>query len=169
MAMLKVNHGKQYYLAVDRDIVIQGTSAEWEFQDISGGNVGNPALVGGFVRIIHKNTGKCLQPENLPPLEAGKRRTLLAPIQTGNQSQLWCFTPVANRQGWYFIENHMKENDDDGKRCLDVCCRSEEAGTSVITYHKKQVRPQTIGNQWWMIECTPIEFDSTKKIGAYND
>ncbi|UOG91649.1 MAG: RICIN domain-containing protein [Candidatus Thiothrix sulfatifontis] len=155
MAKLKVNHGKQYYLAVDNDMVIQSKSVEWEFKDISGGNVDNPALVGGFVRIIHKNTGKCLQPENLPPLEAGKRRTLLAPTQTGNQSQLWCFTPVANRQGWYFIENHMKENDDE-ERCLDVCCRSEESGTSVITYHKKQVRSQTIGNQWWMIEYTPI-------------
>lgn len=151
MAKLKVEYGNQLYLATDGINIIQdSTPMNWVFEDSVQNSVIDPIVYAGFVRIIDRSTNRCLQPETTPPVEAGKRRVLLAPFQHGNQSQFWKFEAVPQHQGWFFIVNQLMENNVK-ERCLDVCCKNIDPKTAVITYHKKQVGSRTIGNQWWTV------------------
>lgn len=152
---LQVKHSRKY-LALAKDNsgrAVQNTLAsEWIF--ISDDNREVDPKSGDFGRIVlkdSKNPSRCLQPSSNFPRDRGSID--LAPIQVGNDSQLWKFI-LEDEDGFYVIENR-NERREDGRNiritqaCMDVCRVRTDDETMVIVYHINETTGSV--NQRWKI------------------
>lgn len=150
---LQVKHSKKYLTKDKNGRAVQNTKAdEWIF--ISENNEEINPKSGDYGRIAlkdSKNPLRCLQPSSNFPRDGWLID--LAPIQTGNNSQLWRFI-LEDEDGFYVIEN-KNERRKDGKNikitqaCMDVCEAKMSDDIIVIVYHINSSSGS--GNQRWKI------------------
>jgi hypothetical protein len=150
---LQVKHSKKYLAKDNNGRAIQNIKAdEWIF--VSDNNEKINPKSGDFGRIVLKDSkdpSRCLQPSSNFPRDGWLID--LAPVQIGNESQLWHFI-LEDEDGFYVIEN-KNERREDGKNikitqaCMDVCEAKMSDDIIVIVYHINGGTGS--GNQRWKI------------------